>query len=138
MAIIYANRAQQIIGGAPTDSFLVGQSDLLSIYVTFTNKVSVIPGLNYTPTGIGTVTSLKDINLVFDYAYENGDLFFDFFSLPYDITNIQYLLFSESNEPLCIISNTFFRGDNVSYPDVTTHAKRSVILGGLDINYFGT
>lgn len=137
MSNIYASRAQVYVGGAPLSAFSVGQADIIAIYLQFALTQSSVNALNYTPSDIAVIPNTRKINLVFEYGFSNTHAPFDFSSLPYAALNVQALLFSELNTPFCLISNVFFRGDNFAFPHPGTNAKRSVILGALNIQYFG-
>lgn len=137
MATIFADRAQFMIGGAPASAFNVGQSGIQSISVRYTFQQNPVNGLSATPSYTGVIPSAKIIYLAFEYAFTNKALMFDFSALPTDITNVQCLLFGETGTPLAILGRLYFVGDNLAFPDQATYARRAIVFGALDINYFG-
>ena len=133
MATIYVNRAYPIIAGVPITSLNVGFGDLTSIRIDHSNAISPVVGLNYRPVAIGTIDSSQDVMVSFDYCFQADQSFFDFYQFPYDLTNVQLLLQSESGFTWYLVSNLYFKGQRGNFPNQAVAAKRTILFGAFDI-----
>jgi hypothetical protein len=133
VATIYVNRAYPVIAGVPVTAFNVGYGDITSIRIDHNNNVTPVAGLNYRPVAIGIIDSTQDVTVAFEYTFQANQSFFDFYQFPYDLTNVQLLLQSESDFSWYLVSNLYFKGQRGSFPNASVAAKRSIVFGAFDI-----
>jgi hypothetical protein len=130
---ILCSRGQFVLAGGASTAFGIEQSYITSIYMQFRFVQQPIQGLSLTPCAIDTIPTTKEIYVVIEHMFENNAAFFDFFSLPYNLTNVQMYLFSETTNLLYILSGVRFVQDIMSQPDQATASKRAITFKALDI-----
>lgn len=136
MATFYACKAQLIIAGSNIQQgFNVGEGSLIGITLHDDFVVTPVRALNYTPNAISVLTQTIDVSIGFLYTYTNNDTLFDFSALPYQLLNIQASLLSFTNETIALIGQLYYKSSNIQYSRPGVPVTRTIMLGGLTINY---